>query len=302
MTTQANWDDYFAVKPPIDDTLIVEHGLAIWLAPWPLPDELKTEYAKVLYRRIFAIMKKAGLPTGNLKFTDPEMAVAINKARAARGSDGHVGWFSVSYTQPGSEFSMSVDNDVIQIRFGSKPLKQQVEIVRFVAENITDALLDEDLERPLQIKARAHRVEYRFDHQLELGTHKNDGTDVLNFQVMADALGLQQQPNDQTENKKITNAIPSLGIEKFIRVDYKHHALITLRGDKYNMFLGMKAPWNVTQRRLDISAHLRMEEEFGLDIPKALDWTVSWFDFYRDIVVQRFLSNLLTYANATYKE
>ena len=158
------------------------------------------------------------------------------------------------------------------------------------------------MENLLQIKGRTHSSEFRFDHELDLGTHKIENRPVQNYEILADALSLRQRPLDASAEKRVESALPSLGVERFVRIDYKHHGIIELRGHKYNSLLVMEAPWNVTKRRLEISTMVRMDAEFGLRFPEAVDWKVACFDFYRETILRRFLANLLAYTTYTYKE
>jgi len=295
------WAEFFNVSPALDDNLRVECTFSIWMTRWPFADELKTQYSTLLFKRLFNFVRRQQLPIGELKFTDPEMAVAINAHQRATGHGGRVGWFLVSYTMPGRECAVHIDDEVIQLKIHSKSLRNLVDTIRFLAEGITELILEDDLETLLQVKNRTHSVEYRFDHQVELGKHRIEDRQVHNYEILSDALALTQRPVDMTQERKVQNALPSLGIERFVRIDYTHHAIIELRGNKYNSLVVLEAPWNVTQRRLDVGVHLRMEEEFGLRFPEAVDWRIAVVDFYRETILRRFFANLLAYSNCTYK-
>lgn len=285
-------DSYFDTDPAIEDGLRPELAMIVRLAPWPFADELKVEYSVAIYRRIFELVRKSGFPIGGLKFTPSELAVPINAHRRATGQE-EVGWSIVSYDNPGSEFSLQLRDGVIQFKLFRKPLKDMVRCVKEFAVGITDVLLEENLERLIQLKSRATSVTYHFGHSFVLKKHKIAKREVKNDEVMRAALSISAISDIKNDDYAPSNAIPSLGIENFLRMDYKHHAIMEFRGLKYNGFVGLEAPWNTTQKRLDVTARLNMEEEFGLRFPEAFNWEVPVVDFYRDTILQRFLPNLM---------
>ncbi|MBI2433135.1 MAG: hypothetical protein HYV26_09715 [Candidatus Hydrogenedentes bacterium] len=295
------WTSFFDISPTLDENLRVRTTFSIWMTRWPIPNDVKTEYSNLLFRQIFDYMRKQQLPTGSLNFTDPEIAVAINSHQRATGRGGRVGWFVVNYNLPGREFTINIDDEVIQITIHVKNLRNLVETIHLLVEGLTGLFLQEDLDKLLLAQKRSHNVEFLFYHELELGQHKIENRQVHNFEILRDALALTQRPVTIDQAKSVQNAIPSLGIEQFIRIDYKHHGIVELAGHKYNSFVALEAPWNVYQRRLDLSASIRMEEEFGLQFPLAVDWRIATIDFYRDVILRRFLVNLLAYTTCTYK-
>lgn len=291
-----NLTEFFNTDPEVDANARPEIALDIRLAPWPFPDEVKAQYSIALYRRIFQLVRKSGLPVGDLSFTPPELAVALNAHHRATGQGGQVGWFNVTYKHPGREFGLNIKEDNIQLRLMRKPLTDAVECVKTFAAGITEALLEDDLEGPIQLKSRCSKVCFHFAHQLDVLRHKTANRDLCNYEIMQDAFSLTCRPDGKTDDFHPKQAIPSLGIKEFIRIDYQHHALMEFRGQKYDAFVGLEAPWNVTQKRLDVTAQLCMDESFGLRFPEALDWEIAFIDFYRNTVLQRFMANLFAYA------
>ncbi len=288
-----NWTSFFdGVSGADRNTKIDIFGFAVRTAPWPFETQVKLETASLFYRLIFDTIHTAGWPIGTLRYTSPEVAMAINAHSRQIGGE-MTGWFGIDYREPGREFGITVDENHIQIRTGQILLADLVELTKAVFEPLSSALLVPEIDQMLRTAARCSGVNFIFENNFILGSDRlNPQVAVHNYDLMAQALNLRSTGNGQTLDPSTADALPSLGTKQFIRVDYTQHAIKRYGDRDYNVMVCIEAPWNRTQRRLDVRTELRMEEEFGLDLTEALDWKVALGDFYRDTILQRLFRNL----------
>lgn len=266
----------------------------ISFAPWPFPDGFKITYSNVFYQAIFAIMDQAGLRRSSLSFTSPEEAIKYNE----RG--GNTGWFAIAHKEPGKEFALTIDNEMFQIRSSELRLETVIWLADKVYSRITEALNSEELSGPAKLKERAHTVQYMIESSLRLGKHKVQGDQVKNWQIMSEALGLNQSPKGKGK-LAVSDAFQSIGVEEYVRLDVTHHALKTIDNSVFNTCVVLEAPFNERNTRLDIKTFLRMEEDFGFDLDKGLNWDTALVSFFREIVLKRFYENLLCTTEYTYR-
>jgi hypothetical protein len=84
-----------------------------------------------------------------------------------------------------------------------------------------------------------------------------------------------------------------LGTEEYTRLEFVQHASKTLRGHVYNTKLDVKALPEEDQSTLRVTATLSMEDTLGVDLSTSPEVEIAFVDFYRDMVLKRFLTNLL---------
>jgi hypothetical protein len=237
----------------------------------------------------------AGIPKSRLEFTSPEEALNINQ----RG-EGKTGWFVVAYNEPGKGFALTVDDNVFQIRAGDILLGNLVYLADKLFSPITEAWCSDALALPVKLAERAHTVEYSFNTIFRLGNHKVQRRPVPNYEVLTEALSLNRGATGHG-TRSVGDSFPSLAVERYVRLDFTQHALKSIDGGLFNTGIILAAPFNEGNSILDISAFLKMEEEFGFDLSAGLDWGTALVSFYRDIFMKRFLDNFLCSTETTYK-
>ncbi len=294
MTTN-NLDHYFDKQPGIvdKDMKISLFNFQIKCAPWPFVDDFKIQYSNIFYQGIFEAISAAGIPKNSLTFTPPEVAVGINQQKG----EGTTGWFGIGYNEPGKSFGITIDDKTFQIQSANIRLQDLVFLAQKVFSRITSALSSEALAAPYQLNERAHTIGYYFHTNHRLGNDKVQNTKVKNYDVLSEALFLDRKPGGKG-TKSVENAFPSLGVEKYIRLDMTQHALKTIDGNNYNTALTIEGPMNEGNSRLELNAGLRMEEEFGFDLQSGLNWNTAFISFYREIILKRFFENLLCSTEA----
>ncbi|SDH27333.1 hypothetical protein [Roseospirillum parvum] len=279
---------YFENQPKIvDQNLKIEvFGLQVRCAPWPFPDEFKIEYAKLFYTRIYEIMLDAGLPRSSLSFTDPQSAAHINKLRG----DASLGWFGMSSKVPGKEFGITVSDEVLQIRCDGLRLESLVSLSERIFSRITAAWCSEDLAKPTFLLNRAHTIDFYFDFNLRVGNHKIQKRKMKNYELLSEAFSLDKKI--QSEGKlDVSHAIPIIGVDQYIRMDFRQHALKEIDGFPFNTIISIEAPYNEQNSIISVNSSLRMEDEFGFDLSSGLNWETAFVSFFRDIILKRFLEN-----------
>jgi hypothetical protein len=289
---------YFDAQPAIVDRNleISMFSLRVECAPWPFPDDFKIQYSNIVYQAIFDIISKAGIAKSGLSFTSPKKALEVNKLQG----EGTTGWFGISYRQPGKEFGITVDDSILQIRCSDILLEDLVELADQVFSKITEAWCSETLAQPAKLEERAHTVDYSFDINIRLGNDKVQQKLVPNYELITEALSLKRSPKGKG-TVAIAEALPVLGIEKYIRMDFTQHALKELDNHKFNTGFVIEAPFNENNSILSLRNFLRMEDDFEFNLSAALNWQTALISFYRELVLKRFLENLLCSTEFTYK-
>lgn len=291
-------NEYFKKQPAIvaGDLELRSFAISVRSAPWPFPDDLKVQYSNIFYQTIFSIIAEAGIPKSSLSFTSPEKALEINKSEGDRTT----GWFGMTYKEPGKEFGLTVDDEIFQIRCDGILLKDLVNLASSIFSRITDALISENLAKPVLLLDRVHTVDYAFNTVFRLGTDKIQQRQVKNYELLSEALSLGRVPNGDAQ-RAVADALPTIGTEQFIRMDYTQHAIKTIDGQKFNVGLLVQCPFNEANSLLDVTTFLRGEEEFGFDLQASLKWETALVSFFREIILKRFLDNLLCSTTFTRK-
>jgi hypothetical protein len=285
-----NLKTFFEAQPVVvsRELEIETYALSLACAPWPFPDELKIDYSNVFYRAIFDAIASAGIPIRHLSFTGPEEALQINKRQGGRST----GWFGISYKEPGKGFGITIDDQVFQIRCDNILLKDLVYLVDSVFSRITAILRSDGLAKPILLDTRAHSVDHNFEIRLRLGNHKVQQRPVKNFEILTEALSLNRTaPSAGT--KAVSDALTSVGAERFMRMDFKQHVLKTIDGVPFITGFIIEAPFNENNSVLDITTFVRSEEESKFNLDAGLNWDTAFTSFFRDIFLKRFLDNLL---------
>jgi hypothetical protein len=288
---------YFDSQPEVVNKDLELHTfcLSVRCAPWPFPDELKIQYSNIFYQAIFGIIAEAGIPKSSLSFTSPEKALELNK----REGDRTTGWFAIGYKEPGKRFGITVDDEVFQIRCDGILLKDLVALADSVFSRITEAWRSDGLAKPVLLDSRAHTVDYTFEFLIRLGNDKVQQKPVRNYELLTQALSLNRPPQT-TGAKSVLDALPSVGCESYVRMDFAQHAIKTIDGKPFNIGFMIEGPFNENNSTLRLLTFLRMEEEFGFDLATGLKWETAFASFLRDIVLKRFFANLLcstSYSN-----
>lgn len=285
---------YFEGQPPVVDknTKIQTFTVMVTFAPWPFPEDFKVRFAEVFYQQIFQVMLAAQLPIGRLVFQTPESLMATSALLKQMGNDARTGWFTVAYREPGREFGVTLSETVFQIRCDNIRLEDLVFLADRVFSKITQILTSEQLAQFTMLEKRAASVAYTFVNSYKLGDDKVQKKPTPNYKIMSSALALDRKiPTSDERNPQ--HALQTIGIERYIRVDFAQHALKTLRGHIYNIILSLEAPFNEKNSVLNLTSVIKMEEDFGFDLKAGLNIEVALVDFYRDIIIRRFLDNLL---------
>jgi hypothetical protein len=287
---------FFDGQPDIvaRDMEIETFAFQIRFASWPFPDEFKISYSNVFYQAIFEIMAEAGLRRSSLDFTSPEAAIKYNQ----RG--GNTGWFAIAHKEPGKEFALTIDDTTFQIRSSDLRLETIVWLADKVYSRITDALRSAALAGPARLVERAHTIQYILETSLRLGDNKIQGDQVKNWQILCEALGLNQSPKGKGK-KATADAFQSVGVEEYIRLDVTQHALKKIDGCFFNTGIIVEAPFNERNTILNIRSFLGMEEDFEFELDKGLNWDTALVSFFREIILKRFYENLLCTTKYTYK-
>lgn len=296
MTSQ-KLSEFFDSQPDlVDRSMKIDmFGMQVGCAPWPFPDELKIEYSNVFYRAIYDIIVKSGIPRSSISYTTPEEAIEFNKR-----ASGRTGWFAISYNNPGENFSITVDDKVFQIRSSNLRLESLVKLADMIFSKVTEAWCSEPLAKPVLLQDRAFNVDYTFKTNLRLEKHKVQETKVKNYDLLTEMLSLDRKASTNGV-KSASEALLSVGFDNVVRMDFKQHATKEIDGQNYNTGIILDGPFNENNSTLDITNFLRTEEEFGFNLNAGLRWDTALISFYRDIVIKRFLANLLCSTEYTYQ-
>lgn len=265
-----------------------QFGLQIQCAPWLFSDKFKIEYSNILFQKILETIVASGLPKNSINITTPAQALEINRQQGDRTT----GWFAIGYSEPGKQFAITIDDQVFQIRCTNIFLRELIFLSKKVFSPITIAFSSDDLAKPLKLFERVHTINYQFKSLLRLGNDKIQKTPVKNYQILSEALSLNR--NSTTKGKKdVRNAFPSIGAEKYVMLDVTQSVLKEIDGHTFNIRTLLQGPLNEANSLLDVHAELAMDQEFDFDIDAGLSWETACSSFYRDIILKRFLANLL---------
>lgn len=292
------WEsEYFKSQPSIvsPDLELRNFAMSAECAPWPFSDQFKVDYSELFYQVIFGIMNGAGMPKASLSYTSPKKALEINKLQG----EGTTGWVGISYKEPGREFGLTLDDTIFQIRCQGIRLEGLVELAGNIFSLITEAWASKELAEPLRLRERLHTMDFTFTQTFRLGKDKVQQKQVVNFDLLAQALSLNRKPKGKGE-KSASDAYLALGAERFIRMDFKQHAIKTVDGHKLNVGTKVEAPFNEGNTILDITSFARSEEDFGFSADNLPSWETVMVSFYRELFLKRFLDNLLCSTSFTY--
>lgn len=273
-------DSYFEKQPDIVDpnAIVSLFSLQISYAPWPFDEELRIEFAEGLYRVLFEIITSSKLPVGHLEYLRPK--------------EGHDPWVLIKYNWPGRSFTVRFDDTKCLVACSAIQLKNLVFLAKTVFSKLTQHLYAEPLGPAARLADRTDSISYAFTDRLRIGDHKVQGRPVKNFEIVGGALSLNKAAKGGAQ-LNVEDALLAVGVEDYIRVDFTQLAIKTLRNRRFVTGLSMEAPFNEEQTLLDITSNIKMDEEMELSFDDALDWEIPLIDFYRDVVLRRFYSNLL---------
>jgi hypothetical protein len=302
--TFASLDNYFTNQPAIVDKRLKldTFAISVKVAPWPFPEQFKAQFAELFYKNMFQAIVEAKLPVGRLRFVQPQDAFAIGELYRRIGTqqpNAVVPWFSIAYQEPGRDFVVSVSDEMFQIRSDGNLLGDIVYLSERIFTRITKLLLSDQLAQATLIHERTSSVSFNFENRLRLGTDKIQDKVVPNYKIMTAALSLDR-PTMNSDEKRIEDALRSVGVESYVRIDYMQHALKSLRENTYKTVISLEAPANESNGIIFVNTGLVMEEDYGLNLDAGLSLEVALLDFYRDIVLKRFLDNLLCTTNYSY--
>jgi hypothetical protein len=274
-------ENYFDRQPDIVDpeAIVALFTMQVNCAPWPFPDPLKIEYAETLYRVIFEIISLSKLPVGQLEYT-------------RNTGDESEPWVVISYNLPGRSFQVSFSDRRFAIACKSIRLHNLVFLARNVFGRLTEIVFSERFGAAVRLHDRTSSIGYGFSDRFRLREHKVQGQLVKNFELLAGALSLNKPPRGGAQ-RNVEDSFLAIGMEDFIRLDFMELAMKTIRGKRFIAGFKVEAPFNEEQSLLDMTTNLKSDQETEFALEDALNWEIPLIDFYRDIVLTRFLSNLL---------
>jgi hypothetical protein len=290
-----NFSDYFEGQPAIVNPR-AKFGFAFALrtAPWPFEDGFKLQFSNVFHKTIFETLITNSVPPGSVTFTPPEKALRISSSGI-----GQTGWFALGSNSPGRSFGITIDDEVFQIRSEGINLSNLVQLAGDVFQPVVATLLRSELAEPLLLNDRCFSVLHSFTSTIRLGADKVQQQPTLNCRLMTEALSMDAPPN-ANGMKSVRSAIPSIGGEDYIRIDYNQHTLKTINGRRAKIITKVEAPYNEQNSILSLTNVYELEKDFDFALQYAADWETPFAHFLRDIIMKRFLDNLLCNTEFSY--
>lgn len=293
-------ETYFTNQPIIVDRsklgIVNSFSIAASFAPFPFDDNQRHGTITVLYDSLFSLFAKVGLRKNSISFTSnikqDEYSIISRPNLEERQQKA---WFIINYTEPGRSFRISLSDTRFTISAESLALNDLVNLCDTVFHDTLAILITSPVAEQLSTHERATSIDYIFYSKYRIGDDLIQQKASKNHQVVAKALALDRQPAPGVRTE--VNALPSLGIEEVIRVDFNQHALKQIGESLYNTKIRLEAPFNEGNSIIYVTATLAMEEEFGFSLVKGIDTKIALVDFYRDIVLKRFIDNLLCSVN-----
>lgn len=289
------FDDYFKKPAPAvakaENSKLAKFSARIGFAPYPFDDDEREVATKLLFGEFFRVFEAAGLRRNSI-----ELVSRINRLRhyvisvPEPDERQKKSWFHMRYTEPGRAFTISLSDTEFEIAAENLKLHNVVQLAAEVFHQLMASMTGAPLADALKVHERAMSVDYVFRCEYRIETDKVQLQIKKNHQIIHKALELERKVS---AGRAETNAFPSLGMESFIRVDFNQHGLKQFRGQPYNIKVRAEAPFNEGNSIIYVSAVLAMEEEFGFELLKAVNTEIPLIDFYREIILKRFIDNLL---------
>lgn len=274
---------------------------AISIKTAPILPEAGFRYgcARNLFGAFFELGKRGVIRRGNLEVSvDSDLIAKVENASSgveSSSSDGELSgrpWITMTYKEPGKEFHCLASDDSIAIVSPKLRLDSVVWLASDVFGPVLDSMGQGQLSTALRLHDRATSVHYSFDSRYILGEDKIDvGRPKRNYELIEEAIGLSSIRGSEP-SPAVKAAFSELGTEDYVRLDFNYHAIKTLSGSKYNSKIKLEAPFNEENTLLFVGSELSCEEEFGFQLHRALDVRTAMVDFYRDVILSRFLANL----------
>lgn len=219
-------------------------------------------------------------------------------------------WFRMSYVEPGKQFDIELSDIFFAIKVEKLPLRT---IVTLAAEVFQPLLVtistDEDMTNALEIVTRLCSIEFQFHSVFRLGSSVNGrfqagGENVKNHEVLLPLFGRPTGSGDKNPRPSEQEAFPSLSIapSDILRLDMKQIGMKRLGDSTYVIRVVAEAPLNEHNSILWVTSAISADEEnspdgTGFHLDRSLDPEVPFMLFYKDIILKRFMPNLLCSAD-----
>jgi hypothetical protein len=145
----------------------------------------------------------------------------------------------------------------------------------------------------LDVSDRLHTVRFSFEHRLRLGSHiAEQSREVMNTELIERLI--KTTPFDRQQHPERDAPFLALNAEAVRRGDVTLAVEKSFGDKKRNIWVNFEAPMNIKQKDVDIRFDFSCGEG-GASITTAdlTDWMTPFVQFYRDLILQRFLPALM---------
>ncbi|HKQ48685.1 MAG TPA: hypothetical protein VJZ71_11500 [Phycisphaerae bacterium] len=238
-------------------------------------------------------------------YTLQHQAIPASSGKTEDGDEGAV-LFAVALGTPVYDFGLLLTQTGLHIVKNRSSLQDLILTVP-IFEDICQRLFpvrtpaaDNKKDRPLSLLdclgmaglGLVHRVIFRFEQRLRLGTHITEQRDARNTELLGKLI--KAELPHATNHADREAPIASIQPEDFKRGDVTLSFTKQIAGRPRGVWIAYEGPYNVTQQDVDLTFQYRCGEGDAPMIEDDIrDWDNPFKAFYRDTILNRFMPNLL---------
>lgn len=226
------------------------------------------------------------------------LSLTCNELKTGENNDADVSYFDIVNSMPVYDFMLQVGARTLRIQKIKSSLQDLIATVPILeaacailfpppADTLPPSFVD-----LLSLRNRIHRVSFRFEHRLRVTNHITEpGNEATNVEIIAKLVRTSPPPGQATSSQ----IAPIVTLEPFspYRGDVTLSVEKTIAKRKRNVWMMLEAPYNISQKDLDLTFSYRMGEgHTELKYEDLRDWTTPVTAFYRDIILNQFMPAL----------
>lgn len=207
------------------------------------------------------------------------------------GLESEQSYITCTFASPVYDFALQAGPSILRLSKERTTLENLLLTIKIFSD-IAQQLFASGDESPDLIKAgiRPHRIAHRFEHELVLGHRLSDDTAEVTNLVLLEQLAFVSASNPQ---ELARSPLAALQPDSILRGDVFLVFKKVLQGRPREVYINYEGPWNITQRDIDIEVTYEVGGSPAPMMPQdLLDFRTPMIDFYHDLIIRRFFTDL----------